>query len=260
MVKPAQRWVDARPGPSALWCCLLLQLVFCAGAQATDSGSSVVIWPTLLEISAEEPAAGLWLENRGARPAQVQVRVFAWTQHDGENHYREQDEVVATPPMLAVAPGRRQMIRLSRLGPAPEGLEQAYRVVVDEIPDHTAADTGVGVRFQLRYSLPLFVQGAPFPAGTDSHATASSPAPRLSWALGRDDQGTWLQIDNVGGLRARLTEVGFGEVATPLSEGLFGYVLAGSHLRWPLPADVHADAGLFASINGAPRALVRAAE
>lgn len=244
------------------FCCgwLLALMLLSASAQGRDSGSSVLIWPTLLEIQADQNATALWLENRGSRPAQMQVRVFAWTQPDGENQYKEQHELVATPPMLTVAPGRRQMIRLSRARAAPADIEEAYRVVVDEIPDATAATQGVGVRFQLRYSLPLFVQASEHTHTRHSSGRDDAPQPRLTWSLLREGDDLWLRMDNAGRIRARLTNVEFEGGTHSMGDGLFGYVLARSRARWRLPGHLNAEVRLFASVNGGPRAPVPAAE
>lgn len=252
----------AMAGLRARW---LAWLLMAAVTPAAAWDSTVLLWPTNLQIERGEQATGLWLENRGAQPARLQVRVFGWVQRDGENVYAEQSRVLATPPMLSIPPGRRQMVRLSLLGnvPAPADMpasEQAFRVLVDEIPAGAApVPSGTGVRFQFRYSLPLFVHGP----GVDDRAgdgpgeggRSGDTAPALRWHLAEQGGQRWLQVENRGAVRARLTDVGFGAAgASDVSDGLLGYVLAGSQARWALPPGARPGPVLRASVNGAPPA------
>lgn len=227
---------------------------------AAQASSSLLIWPIDPVIEHDERAVALWIENRGRADALLQLRIFAWSQVDGEDRYAEQDDIVGTPPMIRIAPGARQLVRLTRTGTTPPATEQAFRVLIDEIPTPDAAAANpapsVGIRFQLRYSIPLFAYGEglwrkPNPARRRDPETAGRP--QLSWRVIDHAGERHLEIRNSGPVHARLTGVSFrqGEEVVNLGDGLFGYVLAGAALRRPLPADVRAAGILHATVNGA---------
>ncbi|KLJ01599.1 molecular chaperone [Luteimonas sp. FCS-9] len=213
---------------------------------AAPAANSLLIWPVNPTIRHGEQATALWIENQGRTTAHLQLRVFEWHQVDGEDDYRPQQDVVGSPPMTRIAPGQRQLVRLTRTTPTPVARELAYRIVVDEIPVQAAeeapAGTPVGVRFQFRYSIPLFVRGEA--AGRDG--------PQLAWELQQRDSGTFLVVHNRGPRHARLTGLGFrrpGGAHVPLENAQLGYVLAGSFARWPLANATQADGALEAHVD-----------
>ncbi|PMR73992.1 fimbrial biogenesis chaperone [Billgrantia endophytica] len=233
---------------------------------AALAASSILIWPIDPVLESDQRASALWLENRGDSQVLLQLRIFAWSQDGKEEHYTEQRDVIGSPPMIRIEPGAKQLLRLTRLADVPPGTEQAYRIVVDEIPTaESQADSGDGlsqaIRFQMRYSVPLFLYGENLwlkPDPTKKRKTAAGE-PRLSWNIERDGGEAYLVIRNDGPVRARLTQVAFdqGGQALSVSDGLLGYVLAHSSYRWPLPGRVAAGASLHATVNGAgsPQAI-----
>jgi len=266
----------------ALALALLLGLPYRAAAQGT--GGSILIWPVGPVIEADARAAALWLENPGQVPVTLQVRIFAWAQQDGKNVYAAQDAILGTPPIVTIAPGEKQLIRLTRTAPTTAATEAAYRVVVDEIPAaKVSTEAGASVSFRMRYSLPLFAYGqrlvssdavakkkqfganAPSTRSEDGNAISGRTFPdegaALDWRTGEDSEGRFVEIRNRGAKHARLTDVAFtdtmpGAAATPsanthdFGKGLFGYVLPGATMRWPLPPAARASGTLVAAING----------
>lgn len=219
------------------------------------AASSVLIWPINPQIDAEQKAAALWLENRGQAPVSLQVRVMAWSQAAYNDQLTAQQLVVGSPPVVSVAPGKRQMIRLIALQSAPPGSQQAYRVLVDEMlqPD-AEADLELGVKFQMRYSVPLFVYGQGAGLATDEKPKAGVQPlePRLTFSLQQEAGQRFVLMRNHGPAHARLSEVNLtqGERRVPLANGLLGYVLPGAQMRWVLPDGVvSGDFGLEARIN-----------
>src|SRR5471032_3081753 len=129
------------------------------------AASSVLVWPVYQIIESDQNGSALWLENRGAAPVSLQVRVLAWKQENFNERYADQNDVVASPPFATVAPGQRQLIRLIRNTPVPAHTEKAFRIIIDEIPSPLTAPTQgqdkavVGLQLQMRYLLPLFMDG-----------------------------------------------------------------------------------------------------
>jgi fimbrial chaperone protein len=238
----------------ALAVLLLVGLPRPAAAQAR--GGSILIWPVAPVIEADARAAALWLENPGTAPVTLQVRIYAWAQTDARNAYAPQDDILGTPPIVTIAPGSKQLVRLTRSGPAPSEVEKPYRVIIDEIPVESAAapTPGAAISFRMRYSLPLFVLGTPTLARDGKGSKAPPVSPNLSWRVVTDADDRILEVSNRGAVHARLTDALLG--TTPLAEGLLGYVLPGETMRWPLPASARTSDAFHASINGAPRAPI----
>lgn len=77
-----------------------------AGKSAGGAATSVLIWPIDPVLEADQKAGALWLENRGTAPANLQVRVFAWRQGDYQEQFQVQREIIGSPPVANIAPGR----------------------------------------------------------------------------------------------------------------------------------------------------------
>ena len=227
---------------------VLIAGLLAACGPAVASGLQVA--PIGLEFTPASPAQGLWLTNTGDRLLRAQVRVFHWTQAGGKDELAPTQALVASPPMLALEPAGRQLVRVIRTGAAgASGAgEDAFRLLVDELPPAEQGQAS-GLQYILRYSVPVFVGGINPP---DETTVVSA----LHWSLVREGGHVMLQARNDGARHAQVSNVSLlpatGE-AMVVSPGLLGYVLPRSSMRWPLkaPADaVGAGAKLEARING----------
>nr|WP_145551885.1 molecular chaperone [Variovorax boronicumulans] len=222
-----------------------LGLAACLVGAAAQAQSSLMIWPLDPVIEDDQRAAALWLENRGQQPMSLQIRVLAWSQGDGTDSYAVQETVIASPPMAVVPPGQRQLVRLMNTRPAPQGTELAYRVLVDELPNADGGEDGqrqgsaMGIKLQIRYSVPLFVSGKDHwtkPRADRPRDAATAAKPELRWRTERGMDGHYLFVRNDGRAHARLTAVQWarGNALVTVNPGLLGYVLPGAEMRWKL--------------------------
>lgn len=217
-----------------------LVLALTAFVAAPAFATSLQVTPLLLEVPAEKQAEGIWLSNSSADVLKAQVRVYRWTQAAGTEQLELSNAVVASPPMLDLAAGARQLVRIIRTGPPPSGpSEAAYRIVVDELPP--AQSEGRGIQFVVRYSVPVFV--AP--------ASKTATAPALVWKM----TGRVLTVTNSGTGRAQFSAVSWTDadgVRTEIVPGLLGYALPGATMHWdlPPPAGSTRDGVLQLRING----------
>ncbi|GKW23814.1 molecular chaperone [Pectobacterium polonicum] len=212
------------------------------------AASSILVWPIYQVIESDENSSALWLENKGNAPVGLQIRILSWKQMDFQDRYAEQSNVIATPPFMTLEPGKRNMVRLIRVNPASANTEQAYRIIVDEISAPNQQNSPqMGLQFQMRYLLPLFLDGE----GVWTHirpdkrrANTEPTLPVLSWRISAVGGKNYLYVRNRGVVHARLSNVywaadqsGKGS-RTTLTDGFLGYVLPGQEMRWPLPAGV----------------------
>lgn len=223
--------------------CTAMALAAAAATQAAGAATPLLIWPVDPVVEADRGAAALWLENRGREPALLQVRVYRWSQPDGADHFENQEQVEASPPIVEIPAGTRQMVRLTVPRETRAQGESAYRVIIDEVPlPENEAATGNAVRFQMRYSIPLFVHGAP--VGQPGEA----PAARLHCSLARwAPGGGEIRFTNGGSKHARLLNLRFetGRGTVQLGDGLLGYALPGATIARKLPPGVTGHEPLF---------------
>ncbi len=219
-------------------------LVLAAGA--AHARGQLQTRQTGIDLPSGSRAGRLVLANTGDAPIAAQIRVYAWTQDGSEDQLEPSDALVASPPIIEIPAGGEQLVRLVRPNAAAVPQEQAYRVVVDELPGDPVAGVGSAVTVRMRYLLPAFVR-------------ATDPAPA---ALQCEVAQAALACRNPGGRAAqlgasRLIDASGRELE--LTPGLLGYVLAGSSRRFPLDATKLAALGtpatLQVSLNGQPATI-----
>jgi fimbrial chaperone protein len=219
-------------------CALAAAFLLVPGAWA----SGLQVSPIGLRLASTAQADALWLTNTGSDPVHAQVRVFHWSQVEGKDVLEPSRDLVVSPPMVTIAPGDRQMVRVIRQVAPPPDTEASYRVIVDELP--IDAGDHPGLKFVLRYSVPIFL--AP--------VRDSSTKVALQTAWEDSPEGPMLRISNAGSGHAQIADVtwhGAKGQHTVLMPGLVGYALPGSTMSWHLPPGAsHAGGAVKARING----------
>jgi len=97
-----------------------------------------------------------------AEPLRVQLRLFEWTQDaGGKDEYRESEDLVYFPRLMALEKGEQKVVRVGLRTPALER-EKTYRLFVEELPAPPApgAPGGARVAIAVRFGVPVFVKPA----------------------------------------------------------------------------------------------------
>lgn len=219
-----------------------------------SSAGNLQVAPILLEFANTQPSQTLWLTNSGTEALRAQVRVQGWIQQEGQEHLQPSDGLLASPPLMDIAPGQSQLVRIVQPQPGRHTDEQAFRLTIDEVPTATGSASS-SLRFLLRYSIPVFV----LPTGATPQLERTGKRLRTDaaqlqghWQAG-NSQAT-LVLHNHGGQRIRISQLSWIPTSGPAIEitpGLLGYVLAGQQMRWtlPLPGPLPADGFLHARLN-----------
>ena len=221
-------------------------------SSACQAASNILIWPIDPYLPAGEKAAELWVQNQGGTATTMQVRVVRWRQEGGFERYEAQQDVVASPPIVTIGGGKKQLIRLISQAQIPMGVEQAYRVVVDEIPQpQDNSKPQLGIKLQMRYSIPLFVYGQGIETQRSGAHHAFVDPTKLSWRMARDNGQPAIEITNNDEVHVRLSKVSVRQNGRQreLANGLGGYVLPRSTRLFPLPPGVTSPAEISASLN-----------
>lgn len=202
---------------------LLQTLIVCPAL-----AGSLEVSPVGLELQSPTAAATMTLRNNGSEPINAQIRVYRWSQEGGEDRLSPTDAVVASPPITTLPPGVDYTLRVIRTSQAPVAAPEAYRLLVDEIPNRRATQTRT-VALVVRYSIPVFF----YPR--------DSADAKLAWSVEQVDGRTYVAATNTGDQHIRLADMSVrtaGGKSASIGKGLVGYVLGGSTMRWRAPGGI----------------------
>lgn len=200
---------------------LLLVHCFCGSASAALRASASTI-----EMTGERASSVLEVSNQGVLESSVQVRILRWRIVDGAEQLEPTRDLVASPPLARIKSGSSVSVRIVRVAGRPVDGEEAYRLLIVELPLGGAAAAGTGVSIVLQQSIPVFVNAKP-----------GVPQVSLNARLLKDSS---LEVAAfyMGSRRVKLTDVGvYNSSGSLIAEkpGLAGYVLSRSHSKWVFP-------------------------
>jgi fimbrial chaperone protein len=187
---------------------------------------SLRVAPVLLDVMEPTSATKLELRNGGSSDARVQIRVFKWTQDVRGDQLAPTEDVVVSPPMMALPAGAEYVVRVIRVTNRPVDAEESYRVLVDELPGLEQRRNGT-VSMVVRQSIPVFF----------SRPGAASA--NVTWSIASNGSTYVIDAANSGGKRLRIASliVATRQGALLAQEsGLVGYILSGSRVSWSVPA------------------------
>lgn len=212
-----------------------LQAVFILGGGAVlaASSASTSITPVIIDVPSQGRAV-VTVRNDHEREMLYQVTVMDWHVVDGLDRYAITQDFIASPPLFKLASSASQVVRIGFRSPARQPVEQAYRLVLAEVPrPGNAAEVEGVVDFAVQYLLPVFVA----PSGTAAN-------PSLSWTLRDDGDALVVRADNLGARRAALNLVGLSHPKNTDLEPEFSSrqrvtVLAHTWREWRFPMPAH---------------------
>lgn len=212
----------------SLLCMVVAGMAAAMPARAQELGIS----PVRVEMTGEVRASAITVRNTSDAPVNLQVRLMDWRQVEGAEQLTPTEMLMASPPIATLAPGETQIVRVVVDGLPQAPVEQAFRLVLDQIPAAAAVE-GAGMRIQLRVLVPVFV----LPRG--------NPRPELHWSATRNGKGLTLMVVNEGARHDRLLNLKVmtgarAPIAVPSTNS--GYVLSGGSQSWTVP-DVPAGIG-----------------
>ncbi len=215
---------------------VLLAFALSQGAGAQE----LSVLPVNVFLSPGQRAASLSVTNSGKNQTGIQIRTYDWSQKGDEDQLVPSNVVLASPPLVTIAPGATQIVRLI-LRQVPTEREATYRIVIDQIPP--PAEAGV-VHVVLRLSIPIFAMPV----------VRAKPHVLFSAEL-KDGQ-----LDMVG-VNDGLSHEAIRDIVFVTSDGrkliaaagASPYILAGSTRRWHLDTQgykAHADESLRLTARG----------
>jgi fimbrial chaperone protein len=199
--------------------CLLLAGILHAG--------SVDVAPVNALLSADHAIQGFTIHNGSQSPETVQVSLMSWRQENGKDVYTPADDLLATPPLFTVLPGKMQMLRVGMRHVDAKPTEGAYRMFLTEVPPPPQPGfTGLAVTFRL--SIPIFVKPA-----------KDSPA-ELAWQLHKGaDNKLQIEVTNSGASHVKIIHLALKDLRTSQAlgnENTLLYVLGNQYRRLDIAA------------------------
>jgi len=135
---------------------LLFGLALATSCAAASAGSFDVN-PIRVDLTSQNRSVALTVRNSGTDPVVVQVSSQAWAQDAGKDVLTPTNDVLVSPPIITIAPGAEQIVRIGlRRAPDPK-LELSYRLFLQEVPPPPQPGFQ-GLVVALRIGLPIFVQ------------------------------------------------------------------------------------------------------
>lgn len=218
----------------SLWLCFFIGSVHAASLQVA---------PILLEFSKQQTAKELWLTNTGQKEIYVQTQVNQWTQKNHNNQLQATNTLIASPMVSMIKPGQKQLVRLIRAKDTSISEEQAFRIIVEELPQ-TSVEEQSGLKLLLRYSIPVFIN------------TSADPLPEaLLDGVDVQYHDHKLMISNKNQSYRKFSQLSYlapNGSRTIIYPGLLGYVLAEQVMQWEIPEGIAVVSGgkFMATING----------
>lgn len=182
------------------------------------SAGTFEIAPTTVNLSPGE-AGFLYVSNNGAAPVAMQIQPMDWKQGADGDVLIPSETLVASPPLLRIAPGQRQIVRVRA---DESGAQEAdYRLLVSELPDRAKAASAVSVLLQ--FNIPVFVAGKP-------------QKPDVAWSARAQSGGLRLMLQNNGSAALKIGGVAItDEKGETASVNGLTYVLPGARHEWSMP-------------------------
>jgi fimbrial chaperone protein len=139
---------------------LILPVAFLAALSGTGAqAGSFSVSPVRIFMEMRERATGVTIINEGETDLVMQAELFEWKQKpDGTDELLPTQDLVLAPPILKLAKGGRQTVRLANLRPPVPGEQLTYRLLVREVPEALSpGQQGVRIQVALAFSLPIFI-------------------------------------------------------------------------------------------------------
>ncbi|HSV46032.1 MAG TPA: fimbria/pilus periplasmic chaperone [Ramlibacter sp.] len=193
--------------------------------------------PVRIYMTPSDRAIAVTLTNEGNAEVALQADLYTWAQKpDGSDDLVLTEDLIVAPPIVRLAPGARQVVRLARLVPPDLARQLTYRLIMREVPEVTAPKVDKGMVLQLpialAMSMPVFI--TPPAARRDVQCQLAPIDPQSFSALCQNVGTAYAQVRQVLLLR--------GEQELARFEG-GTYILPGARRTMSLKADKPVAAG-----------------
>jgi len=223
---------------------LLSSILLACTAQA----GSFRITPLRVNFDENNQTTQLSIENHSQHTVTLQSTVMRWQQNGNQDELTPSNDIFVSPPILLLAPGAQQVIRLRHMNDMPVK-ETAYRLYLQDTAAR-ARQSG-GANMAIRIGLPVFVS----PNGIQPEPDIKTHYNNGTWQVLVSNTGTAnfrvIGIDafHANADRDDLRKEDLLERSTQAVEG-FPYIFAEQTREWRLKAPANAQLRLRTDIYG----------
>lgn len=186
--------------------------------------------PTKLTLSHDRKIETLTIQNISNEKASIQIDAVHWDQKNNEEIYLFTKDVIVSPKIVTLFPGKSQIIRIGLKHALKNDTEKTYRIILRELilpnnpfkPNHIKGN----VHMSLNMNVPLFIE--PY--------KNNKKLPQ--WIIKKiNDQKIKLICNNPGNIHfvisdIRLLNKNHHPLFNPIKN--FRYVLAGKEIHWDI--------------------------
>lgn len=199
----------------------------------TAYGGVFSVTPVRVYMTPHDRAVAITLNNDGDTPVVLQADIYTWSQDkDGEDKMVLTEDLLLAPPIIRLASGAHQVVRLAMLAPRDPSRQMTYRMILREVPEAQGPGNRVAVPVALALNMPVFI--TPPGAKRDVKCDVS----------GSDGRGVKVSCSNAGTAYAQIRELTLKRDGKDLAHFAGGtYILPGASKSITLDADHKPAAG-----------------
>ena len=190
---------------------------------------SFMVDPTRIELAPGKLSATLTIRNDDKEPAVIRLEPRAWDQKGDQDLYEATKEVLVTPPIVTVAPGAEQIVRIALRRPRDPQRELNNRLFLQEVAPPPRPGFS-GLQVALRISMPIFARPG----------EAVAPKPEWTVAYQAKEHSLRVNLANSGSAHLQMQEfklsaAGSDQILALQQSSV--YLLPGRSREWLLKLD-----------------------
>lgn len=204
---------------------------FLSGLPSSSAGAQQIsVFPIRVEFAADKTSTSVTVGNNTERTLVLQPGAVTWQQINGAEKQEPTRDILTAPPLVEIAPGAQQVIRVALRAPAQADRELSYRLLLREVPSTDKDGNQTGVKFLLNFSLPVFI--APTAAKPEAKLSATATFRPAGKGKGAAPAALVLAFRNAGSAHSQVTEV---KMPDGNAVKMMFYVLPGGERNVELP-------------------------
>lgn len=116
------------------------------------------VTPVRVYMKPHDRAVAITLKNDGDTPVVLQADIYSWSQDEnGKDKLDLTEDMLLSPPIIKLAPGAHQVVRLAMLKARDPKRQMTYRMILHEVPEALKPSKRIAVPIALALNLPIFI-------------------------------------------------------------------------------------------------------
>ena len=195
-------------------------LIFLSFIISTTNSNAVSITPTTVFLSPSSKVVTVSYTNDTDQDINLQVKTLIWSQIEGKNTYKETNELIVSPAITKVLPGKIQNFRVTLRQTDIATAEKSYRLIIEDITADLPSQKSGEVKFKFNQDLGVFYL---------PKKSSVKDASKINLCKTTDPKFTCLRINNEGEKHVSLKNILYLNANNKMENvNIFGTILAKS--------------------------------